>query len=211
MLEVRDVSFSYRAGTPVLAGVSLCVHPEERVRISAPSGAGKTTLCSLIAGYRKPCAGDVLVDGAPLPDRGLCPVQLIGQHPERMLDPRMRMRETLREAGALDVDLMEALGIESRWLGRFPHELSGGEMQRFCIVRALMAHPRYVVADEISTMLDAFAQAQVWKTILAWCAQHDAGLLFTTHSNALAAHLATRTFELRCEDEMRARPESEAV
>lgn len=201
MLEARNIFFAYRKGEPVLDGVTLVVHPEERVRICAPSGGGKTTLCSLIAGYRMPASGQVLVDGELLRARGICPVQLIGQHPERMVDPRLRMRDTLREAGDEDADTLEALGIEPHWLSRFPHELSGGELQRFCIARALMARPRYVVADEISTMLDAVSQARIWKAILVYCARSGAGLVFTTHSDPLAEHIATRTFQLESIEE----------
>ncbi len=95
-LEARDVSFSY-GGAPVLQGVSLTVEPGRPIALSAPSGFGKTTLCRILAGYLQPHVGTVLVDGAPLPRRGPSPVQLIGQHPERALDPRLRMRDSLAE------------------------------------------------------------------------------------------------------------------
>lgn len=190
MLEARDITFRYGPHEPVIyEGFSFCVRPGERVHLDAPSGFGKTTLCRLLAGYLRPQAGEVLVDGAPLPARGACPVQLIGQHPERVLDPRMRMQASLAEAGGLDAGLLERLGIREEWLTRFPHELSGGEMQRFCIARALMAQPRYLIADEISTMLDAVTQAQIWHVILEEVAAQNMGLVFTTHSRPLATCL----------------------
>ena len=70
--------------------------------------------------------------------------------------------------------------------------LSGGELQRFCIVRALAASPRYLIADEISTMLDALTQAQIWRALLAEVETRGLGLVLTTHSAALAARIATR-------------------
>ena len=85
--------------TPLYRDFDLAVGPDERVAISAPSGFGKTTLCRMLAGYDRPQKGEILVDGAPLPKRGMCPVQLILQHPETAVDPRMRMSQTLAEAG----------------------------------------------------------------------------------------------------------------
>lgn len=196
MLEAKDITFGYAAGEPVIEGVSLAVSPGERVHVDAPSGAGKTTLARILAGYETPMTGEVLVDGDALPQRGASPVQLISQHPERVLDPRMRMRDSLREAGEVPDGLLDALGIQRAWMNRFPHELSGGEMQRFCIARALMARPKYLIADEISTMLDAITQASLWKVLLDEVERSKAGLVFTTHSRALADRIATRHIAL---------------
>lgn len=198
MLEGRHLSVAFD-GRPVLDDVSLAVAPGERVQLAAPSGTGKTTLCRVLAGYLAPRTGEVLVDGSPLPKRGLCPVQLIGQHPELTLDPRMRMAASLAECSASEDELArlrELLGIRDGWLTRYPHELSGGEMQRFCIARALGARPRYLIADEISTMLDAVTQAQIWQALLAEAEANGMGLVFVSHSPALAARIATRVVDL---------------
>ncbi len=104
MLEGRHLSVAFD-GRPVLDDVSLAVAPGERVQLAAPSGTGKTTLCRVLAGYLAPRTGEVLVDGSPLPKRGPCPVQLIGQHPELTLDPRMRMAASLAECGASEEEL----------------------------------------------------------------------------------------------------------
>lgn len=196
MLQACDISFSYDGKEPVYQGFSLSVSPGDRLFLNAPSGFGKTTLCRLLANYEQPDSGKILVDGQPFPRKGPCPVQLIGQHPELAVDPRRRMEATLREAGALDPGLMERLGIRDRWLSRYPRELSGGELQRFCIARALMANPCYLVADEISTMLDALTQAQVWDVLMEEVRSRNLGLVFTTHSPSLARRLATREVDL---------------
>ena len=201
MLEACEVSFGYGKGPLLYENFSLAVAPGERVQLAAPSGFGKTTLARVLAGYERPRAGRVLVDGAPLPRCGPCPVQLIGQHPELTLDGRMRMAKSLAEAGAAPdtpqgARLMDALGIRASWLSRFPHELSGGELQRFCIARALAANPRYLIADEISTMLDAVTQAQLWSVLLAEAAERNLGLVFMSHSPALATRIATRVVDL---------------
>ena len=211
MLEARDLTFAYPGAAPVLQGVSLCVAPGERVALQAPSGFGKTTLCRMLAGYLQPTAGQILLDGKALPKRGVCPVQLVWQHPEKAVDPRMRMAAMLAEAGvghkrlrslsddALSQDhreLLGRLGIREKWLTRFPHELSGGELQRFCIARALAAHPRYLIADEISTMLDALTQAQIWHVLLEESAAQNMGVILVSHSPSLTKRVATRTVEL---------------
>ena len=197
MLEARDISFAHPgARTPLFSGFSLSVGSDERVALSAPSGFGKTTLCRLLAGYERPQEGRVLVDGEPLPKRGACPVQMIWQHPETAVDPRLRMSKTLEEAGKVPQRLLDDLGIQRRWLSRYPHELSGGELQRFCIARALAANPRYLVADEISTMLDALTQAQIWRFLVAETQARGIGLVFVSHSPALTERIATRVVDL---------------
>lgn len=207
MLEARDITFGYPGRDPLYRGFNLQVASGERVALRARSGFGKTTLCQLLAGYLTPDKGEVLVDGAPLPRRGICPVQMIWQHPEHAVDPRMRMRTTLAEAGMV-VDaagrtdderharILEGLGIQAKWLARYPHELSGGELQRFCIARALATRPRYLVADEISTMLDAVTQAQIWRFLLQESQAAGIGMVLVSHSPALTARIATRTLDL---------------
>lgn len=204
MLEARDLTFGYSHAAPVLRDATLQVGSGERVALMAPSGAGKTTLCRMLAGYERPWSGEVLVDGAPLPKQGVCPVQLIGQHPELSLDPRMTIEASLREAepdrgtatrGRGD-DLLECLGILPSWLSRYPRELSGGELQRCCIARALLAQPRYLIADEMTAMLDAVTQARVWRRLLRAQQDRGFGLLLTTHSPSLAERIATRIVEL---------------
>lgn len=197
MLELCDISFGYRKSDPLYEGVNLAIAPGERVALQAPSGFGKTTLCRIMAGYLSPWSGEVLVDGQPLPHKGVFPVQLILQHPETAVDPRMRMRSTLEEAGPIDEGLLARFGIRDEWLSRFPHELSGGELQRFCIVRALMANPKYLIADEISTMLDALTQVQIWQALLEEVDARGMGLVFVSHSPQLTGQLATRVIELQ--------------
>lgn len=198
MLEAKSISFSYGTRT-ILENVSLEVLPMDRLVIEAPSGRGKTTLCRILSGYIEPDSGRVLVDGIPLPEKGKSPVQLIGQHPEAALDPRCRIKVSLgevRNGGDIDWELCDALGIRREWLSRFPQELSGGEMQRICIARALSMHPRYLICDEISTMLDALTQAQIWNFLMDYASVNQIGIAAVTHSPALAERIATRRLNL---------------
>lgn len=124
------------------------------------------------------------------------PVQMIWQHPEQTLDPLLRIQSSLEEAGPLDHALLEKLGIKQKWLSRFPRELSGGELQRCCIARALRVRPKFLIADEISTMLDAITQVQIWDFLLSYCEENEVGLVLVTHSEALQNRLATRVVNL---------------
>jgi peptide/nickel transport system ATP-binding protein len=110
---------------------------------------------------------------------------MVWQHPENVIDPRMKMKNVLAEAGDISGGILEGLGIRVEWMGRFPHELSGGEMQRFSIARALGEKTRFMLADEISAMLDAVAQAQVWSFLLGELERRDIGLLAVSHSESL--------------------------
>ena len=194
-LEARTLSFSYRKGKPVLQAVSLTLEAGEWVGLSAPSGRGKTTLCRLLAGYERPAQGEILLDGQPLPRRGVCPVQMIWQHPETALDPHLRLRETLQETG-VEERLLHALNIEAAWLDRYPLELSGGELQRFCIARALHPQTRFLLCDEITAMLDLITQAQIWRFLQEEAGRRNLGLLIASHSQALLEHLCTKILPL---------------
>lgn len=196
MLEAQDISFRYDKGRLLFDRFSCAIGPQERVALQAPSGFGKSTLCRIFSGYEQLLAGRVICDGEPLPLRGICPVQLIMQHPELAVDPRMRMRAMLAEGGAVDDGLLDRLGIRREWLNRFPHELSGGELQRLCIARALSTRPRYLVCDEVSTMLDALTQARIWRVLLDYAHEEGAGMLFVSHSPALTDQIATRVIDL---------------
>ena len=96
MLVAENLVFSYK-NKKSFDSLSLCVGERERVGILAPSGFGKTTLLRLLGGYLQPDSGRIAVDGSPLPKKGYCPVQLIWQHPEKAVNPRLRMEKTLRE------------------------------------------------------------------------------------------------------------------
>ena len=196
-LEVKNVSFRYdRKGPWILENCSLSVEKGERLGLFAPSGFGKTTLAMLMAGYLQPTSGEILLDGKPLPQKGFCPVQLIYQHPEKAINPRWRLKRVLEESGKLREDVLASFGIESEWLERFPRELSGGELQRFCVARALMSGAEFLLCDEISTMLDVITQAQIWNKILQEAGERDMGIIAVTHNLELAKRICTKVYDL---------------
>ena len=197
ILEAKNISFRYERRQPwILENRSLKVEKGERLALFAPSGYGKTTLAMLLAGYLKPTRGEILLDGRPLPSQGVCPVQLIYQHPEKAINPRLRLKRVLEESGQLREDVLDAFGIERAWLDRFPRELSGGELQRFCVARALMSGANFLICDEISTMLDVITQAQIWNVVLSEVQTRGMGLIAVTHNRYLAERICTRVVDL---------------
>lgn len=197
-LEARNVYFRYdRKQDWILQDLTLKIDRGERIAVLAPSGYGKTTLAMLLAGYLRPVRGEILLDGNSLPSKGICPVQLIYQHPEKAIDPRWRLKSVLEESGGRPKDMLGAFGIEPAWLERFPRELSGGELQRFCVARALMSGADYLICDEISTMLDAITQAQIWNVILDEASGRNMGIVAVTHNRHLAERVATRIIDLQ--------------
>ena len=197
-LRAEHITFRYPCGhRTVLDDFSLCLRSGERLGLIAPSGFGKTTFCRILAGYQQPDQGQVLLDGQSLSRfKGYCPVQLIWQHPEWVLDPRQKMKRLLAQAGPVEPRLLERLGIRREWLDRYPPELSGGEQQRFCLARALASGVRFLLADEITTMLDLITQAQLWRFILEEVEQRGLGLLAVSHDQALLQQVCTQVREL---------------
>ena len=196
-LEAKNIYFRYDRRQPwVLENCSLNVDSGQCLALVAPSGYGKTTLAMLLAGYLEPAKGEILLDGKPLAKKGVCPVQLIYQHPEKAINPRWRLKRVLEESGEQRDDVLDAFGIERAWLDRYPRELSGGELQRFCVARALASGAEFLICDEISIMLDVITQAQIWNVVLEEAKRRNMGIIAVTHNRHLAARIADRVFDL---------------
>lgn len=196
-LEAKNVSFRYGRGQPwIFEHLDFSVNSGEHVALFAPSGFGKSTLALLLSGHLRPTSGEILMDEAPLPRKGLCPVQLIFQHPEKAINPRWRLRRVLEESGELREDVLDSFGIERAWLDRFPVELSGGELQRFCVARALTSGSEFLICDEISTMLDVITQAQLWNKIHDEAHDRSMGVVVVTHNMALAKCVCNKVYDL---------------
>lgn len=196
-IKVNNLSYRYNENSPwILKDVSFTINENERVALVGPSGYGKSTLAKIVSGYLKPVEGEVLWDDKELPKKGFNPIQLIYQHPEKSVNPRWKMNKILRESWNPDDDFLSAMGIEKSWLNRWPNELSGGELQRFCIARVLSPETKFLVCDEITTMLDVITQAQIWHLLLENSKRNNLGMLVVTHNIALAEKVCDRIIEL---------------
>ncbi|WP_208586978.1 ABC transporter ATP-binding protein [Gracilibacillus suaedae] len=186
MLEITNLSFTLPNQQTLFRNVSLTLHEGEIVGISGASGLGKTTFAKVVTGYLPAESGEInckRLKNTPHP------IQLIWQHPEQAVNPKWRIRKVLEEAGPIDKKLLEELQIPLEWLQRYPHQLSGGQLQRICIARCLLTNPTYIIADEMTTMLDPIAQVEIWHLIMNHIKEKKIGLLIISHDHLLLDNL----------------------
>ncbi|WP_319507475.1 ATP-binding cassette domain-containing protein [uncultured Methanolobus sp.] len=164
------------------------------------SGCGKTTVARTVMRLTESTAGRIVFEGkdiARLRGRSLKPLgrqmQIIFQNPESSLNPRMRVYDalleplrihklcSLDEEGQKVRDLIEAVNLNEELLFRYPHELSGGQLQRVVIARVLSLDPKLIVADEVTSMLDPLVQSQILNLLKDLQNRLDISYLFISH------------------------------
>ena len=181
-LKATNISFKYPSAKEyLLKDVNLELDNNKIMGLIGDSGSGKSTLCKILSGYVTNYEGSVTFDGNPLPKKGFKPVQLIYQHPEKVMNPKWKMEQVLKESWDVPDDLLNEFGIQKSWLTRFPQELSGGELQRFSVLRSLNPNTKFLIADEMTTMLDAITQVQILDSVLKIVKQRNMGFLLVSH------------------------------
>ncbi|GGC87925.1 nickel ABC transporter ATP-binding protein NikE [Chelatococcus reniformis] len=219
LLSARNLSRSYdRApllgrGRPhrVLDGVSLDIAPGETVALLGRSGCGKTTLARMLVGLDRPDAGEVLFEGqslARLPKARWQDlrrtVQMVFQDPVGAVDPRATvgdvLAEPLRNLCGLSpaeirlriAELLSAVELGPEAVGRYPHQMSGGQLQRVCIARALAPQPRLVILDEAVSNLDVHLQIRMLELFAELRRARGVSYLFVTHDLRLVERFCSR-------------------
>jgi peptide/nickel transport system ATP-binding protein len=217
VLELRDVGFTYRrSNKAALTGVSFAVEAGRSVGLVGESGAGKTTVLSLLLGLSSPTTGQILFDGTPFDrrDRRMMrefrrSVQTVFQDPYSSLDPRQSVGriigEPLRslriasgaEATQRVAASLQAVGLPADAARRYPHEFSGGQRQRIAIARAVVARPRILLADEPVSALDVTTRIQIIELLAELGASEGMTVVMVSHDLGVVASLCERTVVLQ--------------
>lgn len=117
------------------------------------------------------------------------------------MNSRWRIKNIINESGPTDTELAQRLGVQEEWGDRYPHELSGGQLQRVAILRALGAKPRYIIADEITSALDPIAQAQIWHVLTSLVEKKSMGIVAISHDKELLAKISKLQKHLVLDDD----------
>lgn len=225
LLEIRDLKLAFEKEgevTEVLHGVDLEVHAGELVALVGESGSGKSTTVRAalrLYGDEAELSGSIRVAGAEMIGAKAeairtvraGAVSLVQQDPRAALNPVRRIGDSLAErlvrvhgwtsqrAHTRIIELLGAVGISKPELRvrQYPHELSGGMLQRVVIAAALSTDPQLILADEATSALDVTTQAEVLAIFQRQIRERELGMLFITHDLHLAGAVCDRIYVLR--------------
>ncbi len=210
MLEVINVNKTYKKPAIfstkrqcILNDVTFSLNQGECLGIIGESGSGKSTLGRLILGIEKPDSGSILMDGQDVCKtknrRGV--MSAVFQDYSSSINPNMTVCEAIKEPmdvlgkyynQELMINLLARVGLNDSYMGRYQHELSGGEAQRVCIARALSTNPKFLLLDEAISSLDVSVQVQILDLLKELRAEYNMSYLFITHDMPAAAYLCDR-------------------
>lgn len=199
----------------VLNGVSLKLKKGECLGIIGESGSGKSTLGKVILGLHKPEKGEVIIDGMKLYGKKYkmknirYDISVVFQDYVSSVNPRFTVMSALDEAinvhiintgEKLDkinrrnmaIELLNNVGLNESFLSRYPHELSGGQLQRVCIARAVAIHPKVILLDEAVSSLDVSTQTQVMDYLIKLRKIYQFSYIFITHDLSTITYLCDR-------------------
>jgi dipeptide transport system ATP-binding protein len=218
LLEARSLTRHYTVSRGLfrpkgvvraLDGVSFSIDEGGTLAVVGESGCGKSTLARAVTMIEKPTTGELSIAGqdvvsaSPRTLKRLRPlVQMVFQNPYASLNPRKKVGALLEEPLAINAKLgasarrdaarsmMTRVGLKPEHYARYPHMFSGGQRQRIAVARALMLHPRLVVADEPVSALDVSIQAQVLNLLMNLQEELGIAYLFISHNLQVVRHIA---------------------
>ena len=219
MVEIRDLHVRFHdASREAVAGIDLTIHDGEIVGLVGESGSGKTVTAMVISGLmprrKADVSGQVLLDGrdllaldaAQMRKRQGCAISVVFQEPMSAMNPVMRIGPQVEEAlrvhtklsaqerreralqALRDVDLPDAEAIYDK----YPHQMSGGMLQRAMIAAAIISRPKLLLADEPTTALDVTIQAQILELLRRLNREMGMSILFISHNLNVVRKLCTR-------------------
>lgn len=205
----RTRLFSRRPTLDALIDVDFHAMQGEAVGLVGESGSGKSTLTRILVGQEKPTAGTMHFHGEDIHRMGReawreyrKSVQVVLQNPKGSLDPRMQVGTSLVQplrSLKVEVDpheriteVLEQVGMRPDVVTKYPHEFSGGQLQRIAIARALMSNPKVLIADEPVSALDVSIQAQVLNLLKDLVAELGLTLVLIAHDLSVVAYTTSR-------------------
>lgn len=214
LVEVKNIHKSYsKIGTKgklhVLKGIDFHIEEGSCVGLIGESGSGKSTLSRLILGLEKPDDGEIKIEDKPVKkwikeNKGK--MSVVFQDYTSSANPNFTVKEVISEpllalGQKEDIDkiveeLLEKVGLPTNLVDRYPHELSGGQMQRVCIARAISTKPKFMVLDEAISALDVSIQAQILELLKKLKKDLDMTYLFIAHDLQAVANLCDQVLFL---------------
>jgi peptide/nickel transport system ATP-binding protein/oligopeptide transport system ATP-binding protein len=210
LLEASGVSLTYGKGLHAVVDVDLRVFPGEIVGLVGESGCGKSSLAKVLLRLERASGGSVEFDGVDVLGMGRIQLQklrrrlqVVPQDPATSLNPKLTVAQAvefnLRAHGwgradrqARVRELLDLVGLPASYTGRYPHELSGGQMQRVAIARALSTKPELVICDEAVSALDKSVQAQILNLLADLQRELGVAFLFISHDLGVVEHISDR-------------------
>jgi peptide/nickel transport system ATP-binding protein len=213
ILELRGASYRYRRGALAVDDVSIAIGEGNSIGLVGESGSGKSTIVRLMLALAKPSSGEVLFEGEPIVPAAMRrfreSVQTVFQDPYSSLDPRQNIEsivtEPLRSLGIARgsdartrvVASLSSVGLPADILTRYAHEFSGGQRQRIAIARAIVCHPRLLLADEPVSALDVTTRIQVIDLLSELRESAGLAILMVSHDLSAVAGLCDQTVVLK--------------
>lgn len=211
MLEVEGIVKGYKEShglfkkkhKAVLQGISLHVKQGECVGLIGESGSGKSTLGKIILGIETADAGVVRFNGKTSKKAYEKEISVVFQDYTSSVNPRFRVSDVIGEAlgesitckkekRAYTISLLEEVGLSEAFSERYAHELSGGQLQRVCIARAIATKPKFILLDEAVSSLDVSVQLQILELLKNLKEKHNLSYLFITHDVMCVTYLCDR-------------------
>ena len=214
LLEVKNIEFSYgrrklkRNNANILKNVSFSLNGGECLGLIGESGSGKSTLGRIILGLEKQQKGTITFNGVLNRDVWQKELNVVFQDYTTSVNPRFKVidiiKETLlekklnrEELEKKVIELLEQVGLNKDYLYRYPHELSGGQLQRVCIARAISQKPKFILLDEAISSLDVSVQVQVLDLLIELKEKYNLSYLFITHDLSAVTYICDKVMFLK--------------